>query len=418
MTSRTHVRPLLHQNGKTFALQRVPYGEKSYDEAWLQALLYDHPELLPCAELDVAFKDMVAVAREMPTDRGPMDVVLLNEQGRVALVECKLWRNPQARREVVAQVMDYARAMSGWDTEHFEKQMAASDPCRAKSFRQLFGREGREFDESAFLDGLSGTLAHGRFLLLIAGDGIRRETQELAEAVASAPQLGFHLALIEIGLYRPPHAKDDTLIIVPEIVTRTREVTRAVVEVRVTGAPAEITASVPVDPKPGTVRSPISEENFFDRLTKAAGSEVVKFARATLSAAEMLGLRVQWMEAGPALKYDDDTTGEFFNFGQLSHDGYVTNMSWLFHRILKLGLPPEIYTDYLDEIIKLLPQATRRHFTTKTGWNRDEIVVQASPKPPIGYIPMSQLVDHVDDWMQIIERTISAIRGATAGRSE
>jgi len=397
----------------------VPFGEKSYDEAWLQALLYDHPELLPCGSLDPAFEDMVAVAREMPTERGPADVVLMNENGRVAIVECKLWRNPQARREVVAQVMDYARAMSGWSTEHFEKQMAASGVSRARTFRLLFGGKGRQFDESAFLDGLADTLSRGRLLLLLAGDGIRREAHELAESVGSAPQLGFHLALVEIGLYRTSNRKNDTLLVVPEVVTRTREVTRAVVEVRVSGGQAEVTASVPVEPpRSSGDRSPISESVFYDRLENAAGEAVVRFARSAVGAAESQGLRIQWMEAGPVLKYDDDTTGEFFTFGQLSHDGFVTNISRFYERVEKLQLSETVYTGYLDGLIELLPKATRQRKVTKVGWAREEIVVREPPKVPVGYVPMSLLVGHVDDWMRVIERTISAIREAIAESSE
>lgn len=29
-------------------------------------------------------------------------------------MECKLWRNPQARREVLAQILEYASLLRGW----------------------------------------------------------------------------------------------------------------------------------------------------------------------------------------------------------------------------------------------------------------------------------------------------------------
>jgi len=35
---------------------------------------------------------------------------LRHARGRVILAECKLWRNPEARREVVAQIPDYAES--------------------------------------------------------------------------------------------------------------------------------------------------------------------------------------------------------------------------------------------------------------------------------------------------------------------
>ena len=37
-----------------------------------------------------------------------LDILAVTETGRLILVECKLWKNPQARREVLAQVIEYA----------------------------------------------------------------------------------------------------------------------------------------------------------------------------------------------------------------------------------------------------------------------------------------------------------------------
>ena len=32
----------------------------------------------------------------------------------MASIECKLWRNPEARREAVVQIIDYAHGMASW----------------------------------------------------------------------------------------------------------------------------------------------------------------------------------------------------------------------------------------------------------------------------------------------------------------
>ena len=104
-------------NATVFALQPLSLGAAEtggYDERWLQDLLFAHSELLPIEEIEPIFSGAVPVCRELPTRVGPLDLVYLNEQGLLTLVECKLWRNPEARRQVVGQILDYAQEISRW----------------------------------------------------------------------------------------------------------------------------------------------------------------------------------------------------------------------------------------------------------------------------------------------------------------
>ena len=56
--------------------------------------------------------DVVPLCRELAIPRAGgsvfLDMLGVTQTGRLVLVECKLWRNPQARREVVAQIVEYA----------------------------------------------------------------------------------------------------------------------------------------------------------------------------------------------------------------------------------------------------------------------------------------------------------------------
>ena len=73
----------------------------SLPEADLQELVHAHPDALPIAEIDPAFSGAISICREMDTPAGPIDNFLVTPAGLPVLVECKLWRNLQARREVV-----------------------------------------------------------------------------------------------------------------------------------------------------------------------------------------------------------------------------------------------------------------------------------------------------------------------------
>ena len=72
------------------------------DEAALQTILAEHPELLPGLEAPAV------ACTEFESGVGPADVVVVTDEGRFWLVECKLARNRQVRREVIGQVLDYA----------------------------------------------------------------------------------------------------------------------------------------------------------------------------------------------------------------------------------------------------------------------------------------------------------------------
>ena len=95
--------------------ERVLAADMALKESWFRDAIFRDPELVlgPCRE-----------AKRLPPDEewfpwaiehnfgaGPMDVMLLSSHGRVAIIETKLSYNPQKRREVVAQILDYALAI-------------------------------------------------------------------------------------------------------------------------------------------------------------------------------------------------------------------------------------------------------------------------------------------------------------------
>jgi len=50
---------------------------------------------------------------ELPTAAGALDNLWITPEGGIVLGECKLFRNPEARRQVIVQALDYARAIAG-----------------------------------------------------------------------------------------------------------------------------------------------------------------------------------------------------------------------------------------------------------------------------------------------------------------
>lgn len=218
--------PLIVRGGEATRLHRVPFSEKSFDESWLQELLFNHPGLIPFHDIEPIFSDAVPLVRELPTSAGPLDLLYINSKGFMTLVETKLWRNPEARRSVVAQIIDYAKEMARWSYENLINALrkggmkSDKDPL-VEIFKEI---EGEEFDDRRFIDQVSQNLRLGRSLLLIIGDGIQEGVEQMVSFLQQTPQLGFNLALVEIGLYREHPDDKDFLFVQPRILARTREI--------------------------------------------------------------------------------------------------------------------------------------------------------------------------------------------------
>lgn len=56
------------------------------NEAWLQELLYRHPELLPVDAFDDTFAPAIAIGREVATGRGPIDNLYVSAWGGITIV--------------------------------------------------------------------------------------------------------------------------------------------------------------------------------------------------------------------------------------------------------------------------------------------------------------------------------------------
>ena len=86
-------------------LTPIPVRDKAFQEDWLQELLYKHPSILPVDYLDESYLPLVSIGREIAS----IDNLFVSQSGLLTVVETKLWRNPEAHRTVVAQILEYAK---------------------------------------------------------------------------------------------------------------------------------------------------------------------------------------------------------------------------------------------------------------------------------------------------------------------
>jgi hypothetical protein len=215
---------LFSDSGKIEKGERVYIGDvKHKDESWLRDTLFQNPEILPIDDIDSAFGPLIPVCKELRTDAGPIDAVFINERGRLTIVECKLWKNPQARREVVAQTLHYVSALTDWSYADFQRQVASALGKQGNIPFELVRRHADRLNEPEFGDSVSRCLREGRILALLAGDGIREGVQSLTELVNRNATKAFTFGLIEVALYR--FAKN-RFVIQPRVLAETEVVTR------------------------------------------------------------------------------------------------------------------------------------------------------------------------------------------------
>ena len=210
--------------------RRAPLGfTDGRNEAWLRDLLADNPDLLPIEEVDPSFAPLVPLCTELSTEAGPVDAVFISPSGRLTLVECKLWRNPEARRKVIAQIIDYARAVSGWSYADLQRRVAAATGHQGNAPFEAARELQPDLDEATFVDATARALREGRFLLLIAGDGIREGITGMAELITRNAALGFSFGLVEVALYE---FGDQGLVVQPRVVAKTETIERTFVHLQ------------------------------------------------------------------------------------------------------------------------------------------------------------------------------------------
>jgi hypothetical protein len=216
---------LFDQAGKVEKGRRAYIGEiKKRDEAWLRDTLFDHPDILPIENIDATFGPLIPLCKELRTDAGLIDAVFINAQGRLTLLECKLWKNPQARREVVAQTLHYVSALTNWTYADLQRQVAvATQRTGNLPFQVAQTRSNGRLREEKFVDAVSRSLWEGRFLVLLAGDGIREGLQSLTELVNRNASKAFSFGLVEVALYQFGKGR---MAIQPRVLAATEIVTR------------------------------------------------------------------------------------------------------------------------------------------------------------------------------------------------
>lgn len=373
---------LISRTNARCELQRVHLGAGIHDEKWLQALIHDHPAILPIADIEPGFGDLIPTAREVPCGHGFIDNLYLTPAGGIVLVETKLWRNSQMRREVVAQVLDYVAALSGMSYDSFESAIQRGMHAPEQIY-DLVREHPEALEEAAFIDAVANNLGRGRVLAIALGDGIRTETEVLAQLLQSHAGAHFTFALVELSVWE--NAGD--LLVVPGTLARTVMIERGIVRVE--------QGAVSVHPVPREEQlgpQSITSADYWEQIAQIDPA-LPSAIRAFLDELETLSVYTE-LGSSLTLKVDVPYQDKTINLGSIRKDGSITT------EVIPAQIPEQFWKPYCAALSHLVDGEIR-----DTG--RSIFIVDAAGKKP----KIQQLLPrHRMAWVAAIEELIRALQ--------
>ncbi|MCR4428658.1 MAG: hypothetical protein NUV68_04875 [Caldiserica bacterium] len=194
-------------------------------ESHLQDLLYKYPNLLPGDQIDPSSpRRWLAISKEegLPDDensanRWSVDFLLLDQDGIPTLVECKRSKNPQLRREVVGQLLEYAaNARHNWEGDKlrikFEELCENQNENPEEKLADFLGQDN---DIEKFWNDVDTNLHAGKLRLIFVADQIPEELKKIVEFLNQQMDQAEVFA-VEIKQY----SRDKLRILVPKVYGR------------------------------------------------------------------------------------------------------------------------------------------------------------------------------------------------------
>ena len=263
---------LLQGDNTLIRMDEQGYATKSL----LQILLADHPDLMAGDQIDaVNPRRWLLIEREagVPAsldggNRWALDHLFLDQDAIPTFVEVKRATDTRARREVVAQMLDYAaNATEYWPVDRMREKFALRCDARgldpAEELRELVGPDA---DDAAFWDLAKQNLRDGRVRLLFVADQIPPSLRRIVEFLNRQMNPAEVLA-VEIKQFAPTGDTPERTL-VPRVIGQTEQTREAKAAAR-----------------PPSRSTRISREEFVDQL-RADRRDIVL---ASLRAAEEHG---------------------------------------------------------------------------------------------------------------------------------
>jgi hypothetical protein len=291
---------IISRNGeKAVSVERSSFDKEDY----LQQYIYQNPESIPLSQLKEDIR-LLILAREFPTNSGPIDAIGIDRDGDLYIVETKLYKNPD-KRTVIAQALDYGAAL--WKhSDDFGEFVGILDNHAQKVFgvtanekiRDFFGLSDEETE--ALVGNAERNLDEGKFKFVVLMDKLEDRLRDLILYVNQNSQ--FDVYAVELEYYR----HDDYEIMIPRI----------------------FGAEVKKDIGTGSSRSVVSWDwESFERRLKEFGEAEVAAAKRIIDWASENSIAIGWTSSKRGAFVPEFRSKEGKGFYPLSVTGDAT-VSW------------------------------------------------------------------------------------------
>ena len=195
--------------------------ERFSTEEDLQRLLAEHPQLLDGEQMRPGDpRRWILITREKAIGGWALDHLIVDQDARPTLVEVKRGSNPELRRTVVGQLLEYAaHASEDWKVDDlrrtFEESATAQGRDPVEVLDTLLQSDG-EPDGDAFWQSVATNLAARRLRLLFVADEIPDPLQRVVEFL-NAQMPNIEVLAVEIKQFR----SKVTQTFVPRVLGRT-----------------------------------------------------------------------------------------------------------------------------------------------------------------------------------------------------
>ncbi len=190
---------------------------KYQNENELQKLLADSPTLISIDDVRPGSGLLIAAVREFPLDIGYVDLLAFSAQGDLAIIECKLAENPEIKRKVIGQALEYGAHIWGMTYTDFDEKVKIRT---GKNLAELVKEKANDptWNEELFRSNVESALENGSFILMIVVDGITEDLSRIIRFVNACGNPAFSFAALEMRRFQ----SGDAEMLIPRVIGDTR----------------------------------------------------------------------------------------------------------------------------------------------------------------------------------------------------
>lgn len=389
--------------------------QSSFDETLLQRIVDQTPEILPIRDFYPAVSSVCSLGREIPVDLGErqgfIDNLLVTNDGHLVLVETKLYRNPEALREVIIQTLQYGMAVNNMPLLELESRARRGDrngsllrndeSIRNRVFSQAEQGRMKGVPEN-FEEALERYQRTGEMLLLVVADGIHTSVERITNWMNEQGSTPIKFGLIELKFYELP---DGQRVAVPKTLLKTREISRHIVIVDVRNETSASATATITDEFTAASGGALQET----RTVKSAGPVMTKSALLESISADDLPIALQLLDQLESIGLSTNAKSiSVLRYGIYPPEGGEFMPMFYLHKRAVWAYFPKSMQDALGA--DSLKEFRDKMNQIATFWREDQLSEPYSGGSEVKY----QLVkDKVNDIVSVLEdfklRTLNAL---------